>query len=456
MNPLGCQLLMRISADPDFDNLFRTLETNGEIQKLVEAFGPDFGVVCEAHRMTCKTTQNEVVHLEFTVHRLEPERFLIAFRDVTPVVINEMRVAQSLRNLENLIKSIARLQVETREVEIVLEPLLKQVAQWVGSEGAVLLRAQQTGSYDLMLRVGKLLEGKDLQGLGVDSVRVVEDASSDLEDARPILIAAKNYALVTSPNSGHMDEEAYYLIKLFVQAAAQALENAALQEQLVRQERLSAVGQAMGSVVHDLRSPIVTIKTAIEMAELKIQDPKLVTRMHAIVLRSADSAFAMVNEMLDFVRDAPVQRTETDVAELLAEVVENCEPASTRSGATLEVGCGVQSVWVDRRKLVRALTNLVNNACEALEQQQEGRVNLSARYEEGWALFKVSDNGKGIPEAIRASLFEPFISSGKTGGTGLGLAISQQIVKAHAGSIAVESSQAGTLFTIRLPVANHS
>lgn len=437
LNPLGCQLLMSITPDPDLTNLFSALAFEPALQSLVDNFAPKFGVVCEGYRVTCKTQKLETLYLEFTIHRLEEERFLFAFRDVTKAVINEQRVAQTLKNLENLISSIARLQVETQEVEIVLEPLLLQVAQWIGRDAAVLLRANSSGKYDILMRVGKLLDEKDLSGLTIN--------------AGENLVAANNYALYTGAQPAGLDEEAGYLLKLFVQAAAQAMENAALQEKLVRQERLSAVGQAMSSVVHDLRNPIASIQTAIDMAELKKDDPKVVARMHCLVLSSVDTAFAVVNDLLDFVRKAPVQTTRQDMQAMLNTIVENSQPVRERTGAELRLENTASSVRADAGKLGRALLNLVNNACEAMDGQEGGLVVLSARPEGNGVVITVSDNGPGVPAQVRDSLFEAFATHGKAGGTGLGLAITKQLVEAHGGTIRVESGAQGTCFTVTLP-----
>jgi signal transduction histidine kinase len=99
----------------------------------------------------------------------------------------------------------------------------------------------------------------------------------------------------------------------------------------------------------------------------------------------------------------------------------------------------------------RAFFTLALNACEAT-LAQEGKITVDILSGEDSFEIRVEDNGRGIPLSIRSSLFDPFVSSGKSNGTGLGLAIVSKIVHDHGGSISVErTSEAGTVFLVQLP-----
>jgi signal transduction histidine kinase len=105
----------------------------------------------------------------------------------------------------------------------------------------------------------------------------------------------------------------------------------------------------------------------------------------------------------------------------------------------------------DPKKMERAFFNLLLNACEATQPDQ-GRISVDVMSSADFFRVRISDNGSGIPAAIRANLFDPFVSSGKANGTGLGLAIVSRILHDHEGSVAVEStSEAGTVFVIQFP-----
>ncbi|MFZ0969734.1 MAG: ATP-binding protein, partial [Candidatus Acidiferrales bacterium] len=105
----------------------------------------------------------------------------------------------------------------------------------------------------------------------------------------------------------------------------------------------------------------------------------------------------------------------------------------------------------DAKKIERAFFNLVLNACEATAQGR-GQVQIDIRSTTEFFEIRIADNGSGIPESIRATLFDPFISSGKPSGTGLGLAIVNKIIHDHDGSVEVErTSESGTVFLIKFP-----
>jgi signal transduction histidine kinase len=105
----------------------------------------------------------------------------------------------------------------------------------------------------------------------------------------------------------------------------------------------------------------------------------------------------------------------------------------------------------DPKKIERAFFNLMLNACEATAQRQ-GQISVELHSSAESFEVRVADNGPGIPESIRNTLFDPFVSSGKPNGTGLGLAIVNKIIHDHGGSVSVEqTSEAGTVFLVRLP-----
>ena len=106
--------------------------------------------------------------------------------------------------------------------------------------------------------------------------------------------------------------------------------------------------------------------------------------------------------------------------------------------------------WVDSRKLERALYNLLLNACDAAPDHG-GLVEVTAAEVGGTITISVADNGPGIAESIRDSLFRPFVSYGKENGTGLGLAVVQKIVQDHRGEVTIQRTQNKTIFGIVLP-----
>jgi signal transduction histidine kinase len=104
----------------------------------------------------------------------------------------------------------------------------------------------------------------------------------------------------------------------------------------------------------------------------------------------------------------------------------------------------------DPKKIERALFNLLLNACEATSDR--GKIDIEVKCLDHSFEVRIADDGIGIPAGIRSTLFDPFISSGKSNGTGLGLAIVSKIVHDHYGSVAVEKTgETGTTFLVKFP-----
>jgi signal transduction histidine kinase len=109
--------------------------------------------------------------------------------------------------------------------------------------------------------------------------------------------------------------------------------------------------------------------------------------------------------------------------------------------------------WFDFKKLERALLNLLLNACEAVPAES-GKIEIGLRRVGGNLEIRVEDNGPGIAEAVRAKVFDPFVSHGKENGTGMGLTVVQKILQDHGGDVTIEqTSAAGTTFLVNVPLS---
>src|SRR5579862_167156 len=117
---------------------------------------------------------------------------------------------------------------------------------------------------------------------------------------------------------------------------------------------------------------------------------------------------------------------------------------------------GLTEGGFDPRGLQQVVTNIVLNACEAVEPDS-GRIQVTSVGRQDGVEISVADNGPGIPESVRPLVFQPFVSYGKKGGTGLGLAIAQKIMRDHGGDIYLDdASEGGTIFRLFLPFTSHS
>ena len=232
-----------------------------------------------------------------------------------------------------------------------------------------------------------------------------------------------------------------------------------IQELRLRTERLEAVAELSASLAHEIKNPLASIRSSIEqLTPREDEDERFLAQL---VVRESDRLSRLLTEFLDFSRVQAANCKSIDLGAVVAkaaDVVRNhpdC-PAS----AAIEVTVEKTALEGDEDLLHRVAVNLILNAVQATDA--EVRVRVEARDAEasdlplgvslGHAvLFRVSDNGPGIPQDVRDRVFEPFVS-GRVGGSGLGLAIVQRAVEAHDGVILVESKEGeGTVFSVLLP-----
>jgi signal transduction histidine kinase len=230
-----------------------------------------------------------------------------------------------------------------------------------------------------------------------------------------------------------------------------------LQGLLQQKSHLAALGLAVSKVSHDLRNMLTTAQVVSDSLG-EVNDPQ-VQRFAPRLITSLDRAINFLNQTLTYgqARELPPQREKLNLQDVAQDVVLSFEPIVQ---GRIDLQNNVQSMtWIDadREQLQRILTNLIRNAVQAFDQSghilsKNSLISITASRRGSLTEIEVSDNGPGIPQAVRARLFEAFQSAAKPGGTGLGLAISRELTEAHGGSITVrETSGAGTCFRIVIP-----
>jgi signal transduction histidine kinase len=221
-------------------------------------------------------------------------------------------------------------------------------------------------------------------------------------------------------------------------------------EQLVRQERLAAIGQLASTIGHELRNPLGVLSNAVYLLRGDLgHTPGDAARRHlATAEREVSAATVIVSDLLEFARQRDPVFGDVDVAALVHEVLAVLPPP-TGVLVTADVDATV-TVRADRDQLRQLLLNLMSNAYQSMPEG--GRVTVGAVSGGGVVTMWVTDTGLGIPGDVRARLFEPFFTT-KARGVGLGLAVCSRVVEAHHGEIAVESSPGeGSTFRVTLPM----
>jgi len=227
------------------------------------------------------------------------------------------------------------------------------------------------------------------------------------------------------------------------------------QRRWLASERIAALGSAATSISHDLRHYLAAL---VANAEFLYDAERLHLNRHEIYEEIKTASHQMV-ELLDSLRD--FSREDSAISPVPGSLEQSVRRAveavrampELRSRTILVRTLGDMTGVFDPRKLERAFFNLVLNACEAAVQTK-GKVEVEVLSTENSFEIRIADDGSGIPSAIRDSLFDPFVSSGKPNGTGLGLAIVSKTVHDHGGTVTVErTSEAGTVFLVTLPRA---
>lgn len=227
----------------------------------------------------------------------------------------------------------------------------------------------------------------------------------------------------------------------------------ASQRQRIETEQVAALGRAASSISHDLRHSLAAV---VANAEFLYEADRLKLDKDEIY-GEIKTASEQMTELLDSLRElAREHRTISPVPASIERVVRRATEAvlarpELRSRAISIHTTGDMAGLFDPKKIERAFFNLVMNASEA-SPDHEGRVVINICSAADAFEIRIADNGSGIPAAIRNTLFDPFVSLGKSNGTGLGLAIVSKIIQDHCGSIEVErTSEAGTVFLIKMP-----
>lgn len=228
-----------------------------------------------------------------------------------------------------------------------------------------------------------------------------------------------------------------------------------LQDKINQQKHLSAMGEMVASMAHQVRTPLSTaLLYASQMNKVSVSDNtrikfsnKILERLHYLERQ--------VNDMLIFAKEGHLAMDDFSLQQLLRRVQDNMHDMSLSHDLdfTMLKDVEVDLMLGNEDSLFGAIMNLLNNAVEAHEGKAQIEMNVN-QPDHSSLQIKIQDNGVGIAPSVRQRLFEPFYST-KKNGSGLGLAVVDSVVRAHSGSIQCESGEAGgTLFTLLLPCIN--
>lgn len=220
----------------------------------------------------------------------------------------------------------------------------------------------------------------------------------------------------------------------------------ALESRAELRDRLSSLGEMAAGMAHELRNPMGVIAGYTKILSKRV-DPEMLHTVDA-VSREIAVMDRIITDFLSFARPTEPDLVTVDPLQIIRNCLSNLQESRPEVKIRLE-GEYVPAIWGDEILLRQAFANLIQNAVEAMPHG--GELNFRFSVDESLLQIAISDTGHGIPEAIRDKIFLPFYTT-KDKGTGLGLAIVHKIIVSHRGDIAVESSDEGTTFRVRLPL----
>ena len=414
------------------------------------------------------------------------------------------REARRRRDVAESLASLARELTGTLEEGRIAELVTDGVVQLLHTRGATLYRYdEETGRLSAVLANGPhaditrglvLEPGEAVAGRSVAERKIIatpdilrEPRVSMSPELRARLERYRGGAVVSVPLVGHdrvvgalslsdvvgreftVDE--LQALQLFADQAALALENARnyesaqdslvrlrdTQAQLVQAAKMSAIGQLVSGVAHELNNPLSVI---IGYGQLLLgrDVPATYRRPVELMVTQGERMGKIVRNLLYFARQRPPERAAVSVPQVMEQTLALRINQLTLSKITVrkEFAEKVPLTTGDAQQLEQVFLNLLLNAEQAiLEAKPQGEIILSARLREdgNTIVAQVIDDGPGIPPDSLPRIFEPFYTTKTVGmGTGLGLSVSYGIVQEHGGRLSVESQPGRTVFTLELPV----
>jgi signal transduction histidine kinase len=225
---------------------------------------------------------------------------------------------------------------------------------------------------------------------------------------------------------------------------------------VLESERLATIGRMASSVSHDLRHYLAAIFANSEFLASDRLSAKERAEIFGDIRAAVNGTTDMIESLLIFSRTgARLRRQPELMATLLERATALVRAHPDADGVTLTTDYGEPTetaVVVDEKQIERAISNLLLNACQSVRAMgASARVAVTLETQDRQIIVNVIDNGPGVPEKIRESLFEPFVSEGKQKGTGLGLTLAHTIAFEHGGEVVLLSSRPGeTIFQMKV------
>lgn len=230
-------------------------------------------------------------------------------------------------------------------------------------------------------------------------------------------------------------------------------------EQIFQAEKMSALGELLAGVAHELNNPLSVVVGHAMMMREEATDPDTLRRVDKISL-AAERCARIVKSFLAMAREQTAQLAPMDLHDTLEMAIDALRQGAEglATSVELDVPDDLPHIRGDSHQLAQVVINLVTNADQAIRSSGSGdRIRIGARKDAkaGVVVVTVSDNGPGVPEAIRSRIFDPLFTTKDVGqGTGIGLAFCHRVMSAHGGAIRLEPGGPGATFVLTLPMTD--
>ena len=214
-------------------------------------------------------------------------------------------------------------------------------------------------------------------------------------------------------------------------------------------EKLASLGRMTAGIAHEFRNPLNVISIAAETIIRKKDDKETMEKMLKYILEEIDKLNKLVSDFLKLSKPVKPKLETAEFEPFIDLLLEKIKSVNNKNNITVtkDITKGLK-ITADFNLLQQAITNIVNNAFEAMKEK--GELNIKAFKENDKYIIEISDTGGGIPNEYLKKIFDPFFTT-KDYGTGLGLSITHSCIEGMNGELNVRNSDKGAIFTIILP-----
>jgi PAS domain S-box-containing protein len=367
------------------------------------------------------------------------------------------QVRQVSKQLEEAYRSLEERAVQLKDEQSHSMSILRSVTSGVITVGPDTSVATLNPAAERILNIGEdLVVTRPLGTLFSDDGGLVADVRKVLEGRSPrtlrdvTLVTAAGKTVHTQASVSRMRDVGGRKLGAVV-TIEDVSEVKALTEQLIRADRLAAMGELTAGVAHEVRNPLGIIRASVQLMEDADCNRERVTGAAQVIKQEIDRLDRVIKALLDFGRPSAPTMRPVSVSQVLEDVALFSRTFASRARVEVveDYAADIEDVMADPEQLKQVFVNLISNAVQAMPDG--GTLTIKTGHENGFVFVRFTDTGAGIPPEVLGRVFDPFVST-RDDGTGLGLTIVHRIVDDHEGHMEVSSEQgSGTVFTVWLP-----